>query len=258
MAFRGGGGGGGGRGGRRGKNRPSPYNMKDGKSVSWGGNKGQQDPQQGGEILPLLPNPVVVEGAEQTGVTSSEPHTEGDNSTAAPPPPPTSKKFTNKARLFFGNLPRDFTEEELRNMLAVHGEIQEIYHNRDKNFAFARMVRLWLFLVSMTSLALFLQAYRSDAEKVIAHYNGLTVRSRDIKVRFAASSASVKVSNINPTVSNELLAEAFSQFGDVEEAVIATDDRGKPLGYGIVDFARKGQAMSAIQQCRNDPFLITK
>jgi hypothetical protein len=44
----------------------------------------------------------------------------------------------------------------------------------------------------------------------------------------------------------------------VEEAVVATDDRGKPLGYGIVDFARKGQAMSAIQQCRKEPFLLTK
>lgn len=102
------------------------------------------------------------------------------------------------------------------------------------------------------------QAYRAEAEKVIAHHNGQTIRNRDIKVRFAASSASVKVSNLNPTVSNELLAEAFSQFGEVEEASVATDDRGKPLGYGIVDFARKGQAMSAIQQCRNDPFLLTK
>ena len=102
------------------------------------------------------------------------------------------------------------------------------------------------------------QAYRSEAEKVIAHYNGQTIRKRDIKVKYAASSASVKVSNINPTVSNELLAEAFSQFGDVEEAVVAMDDRGKHLGYGVVDFARKGQAMSAIQQCRNDPFLLTK
>lgn len=115
-----------------------------------------------------------------------------------PPPPP--KKFTNRARLFFGNLPRDFTEDELKEILSTHGEVYEIYHNKDKNFAFARM------------------AYRSEAEKVIAHHNGQTIRNRDIKVRFAASSASIKVSNLNPTVSNELLAEAFSQFGDVEEA----------------------------------------
>ena len=68
----------------------------------------------------------------------------------------------------------------------------------------------------------------------------------------------MKVANLNPTVSNELLAEAFAYFGDVEEAIVATDDRGKPLGYGVVDFARKGQAVSAIQQCRNEPFLLTK
>ena len=66
------------------------------------------------------------------------------------------------------------------------------------------------------------------------------------------------MSNLNPTISNELLAAAFSHFGDVEEAFIATDDRGKSLGYGVVDFARKGQAMSAIQQCRKEPFLLTK
>ena len=77
-------------------------------------------------------------------------------------------------------------------------------------------------------------------------------------MRFAASSCSVKVSNLNPTVSNELLAQAFTAFGEVEEAIVATDDRGKPLGYGIVDFARKGQAQAAIQQCRNEPFLLTK
>ena len=64
-------------------------------------------------------------------------------------PPLAMKKFTNKARLFFGNLPRDFTEDELRNMLTAHGEVQEIYHNKEKNFAFARMVSL--FLVTMTS-----------------------------------------------------------------------------------------------------------
>ena len=90
------------------------------------------------------------------------------------------------------------------------------------------------------------------------NHNGQRIRTRDIKVRFAASSSSVKVSNLNPYVSNELLAEAFSHFGDVEEAFIATDDRGKPLGYGVVDFARKGQAMSAIQQCKKEPFLLTQ
>ena len=52
--------------------------------------------------------------------------------------------------------------------------------------------------------------------------------------------------------------EAFSQFGEVEEAVVVTDDRGKSKGYGIVDFARKQGAVNAISRCRNSPYLITK
>ena len=84
------------------------------------------------------------------------------------------------------------------------------------------------------------------------------IKGRDIKVRFAASNCSVKVSNLSPMVSNELLEEAFSVFGEVESAVVVTDERGKSLGYGIVDFARKGNANSAIQRCRNGQFLLTK
>ena len=84
------------------------------------------------------------------------------------------------------------------------------------------------------------------------------IRTRDIKVRFAASSCSVKVSNLSPTVSNELLEEAFSTFGEVESAIVVTDERGKSLGYGTVDFARKASATSAIQRCRTGQFLLTK
>lgn len=88
--------------------------------------------------------------------------------------------------------------------------------------------------------------------------HGKDINGRDIKVRFAASSCSVKVSNLHPLVSNELLEEAFSVFGEVESAVVVTDERGKSLGYGIVDFARKGQAQTAIQRCKNENFLLTK
>lgn len=102
------------------------------------------------------------------------------------------------------------------------------------------------------------QAYRSEAEKAIGATHGKLIKGRDIKVRFAASSCSVKVSNLHPLVSNEFLAEAFSHFGEVESAVVVTDERGKSLGYGIVDFARKAHAISAIQRCKNEHFLLTK
>ncbi len=50
------------------------------------------------------------------------------------------KKFSNKARLFVGNLPRDFSEEELRKLFEPHGEVQEVYVHKEKSFGFVRMV----------------------------------------------------------------------------------------------------------------------
>lgn len=139
MSFRGGGGGqgAGGRGRGRAKNRPTPYGIgKDGKGPSWrdrgGNNRGQEEgPEQREFQVPPADSSLDMSGE------GPQAPTQGEELTRPPPPP---KKFTNKARLFFGNLPRDFTEEELKTILAAHGEVQEIYHNKEKNFAFARMV----------------------------------------------------------------------------------------------------------------------
>ena len=81
---------------------------------------------------------------------------------------------------------------------------------------------------------------------------------RQIHVRFACSTSSVKVSNLSLYVSNELLEEAFAMFGPVERAVVCTDERGRSLGYGIVDFYRKSHAQQAISRCRDDFFVLTR
>lgn len=163
-----------------------------------------------------------------------------DGQASGLPDPKKERKFSNRARLFVGNLPRDFSQEELKAMFEKFGEVQEVFIQKEKNFGFVRM------------------AFRSDAERAIASLNGEMIRGREVKVRFAASSCSVKVANINPLVSNELLEDAFSQFGEVESAMVVTDERGKSLGYGIVDFNRKSQAIAAIQRCKAGHYLLTK
>ncbi len=50
------------------------------------------------------------------------------------------KKFSNKARLFIANLPRDTREEELKELFSPYGEVQEVFVQKEKNFAFCRMV----------------------------------------------------------------------------------------------------------------------
>ena len=58
------------------------------------------------------------------------------------------------------------------------------------------------------------------------------------------------------TCSNELLVQAFSIFGNVERAIVIVDDRGKPTGDGIVEFARKPGAVSALKRVCEGVFLL--
>lgn len=51
------------------------------------------------------------------------------------------KKFSNKSRLFVGNLPRDFSGEELKKLFEEFGEVQEVYLQKEKNYGFVRLVR---------------------------------------------------------------------------------------------------------------------
>jgi proline- and glutamine-rich splicing factor len=60
-----------------------------------------------------------------------------------------------------------------------------------------------------------LQDYRANAEKVKRELDGQMRKGRALKVRFAPHSAAVKVKNLTPWVSNELLEKAFSVFGEV-------------------------------------------
>jgi hypothetical protein len=63
--------------------------------------------------------------------------------------------------------------------------------------------------------ALSFQDYRANAEKAKRELDGQMRKGRALKVRFAPHSAAVKVKNLTPWVSNELLEKAFSVFGEV-------------------------------------------
>lgn len=83
------------------------------------------------------------------------------------------------------------------------------------------------------------------------------MKGRPLRVRFATHSAALCVRNLSPYVSNELLEEAFSQFGVVERAVVVVDDRGRSVGKGIVEFATKPAARKALDRCNDGVFLLS-
>lgn len=53
---------------------------------------------------------------------------------------PGEKTFTQRSRLFIGNLPLDTTEEEVKNMFAKYGTISEAFISGDRGFGFIRLV----------------------------------------------------------------------------------------------------------------------
>lgn len=54
---------------------------------------------------------------------------------------PGEKTFTQRSRLFVGNLPTDIPEEEFKNMFAKYGNVNEVFINRDRGFGLIRLVR---------------------------------------------------------------------------------------------------------------------
>ncbi|XP_011607145.1 splicing factor, proline- and glutamine-rich isoform X2 [Takifugu rubripes] len=152
---------------------------------------------------------------------------------------PGEKRYTQRCRLFIGNLPNDITEEAFKKLFAKYGEPSEVFINKGKGFGFIRLES------------------RALAEIAKAELDDTPMKGRPLRVRFATHSAALSVKNLSPFVSNELLEEAFSQFGMVERAVVIVDDRGRSTGKGIVEFASKPAARKALDRCSEGVFLLT-
>jgi proline- and glutamine-rich splicing factor len=78
-----------------------------------------------------------------------------------------------------------------------------------------------------------------------------------LKVRFAPHSSIIKVKNLTPWISNELLSHAFGVFGEIERAVVIVDERGKSTGEGIVEYSRKPSAQMALRKCTEGCYFLT-
>lgn len=151
----------------------------------------------------------------------------------------TEKKFSGRARIYIGNFSNDLSEEHLKELVSAQGEVGELFFNREKNFAFVRM------------------GTRFEAEKVKRELDGLMKHGRALKVRFSPHQAAVKVSNLGPWVSNELLHKSFSIFGEIERCLVFVDERGRSKGEGIVEFEKKPSALECVKRCGDGCFFLT-
>ncbi|XP_054646600.1 paraspeckle component 1 isoform X2 [Dunckerocampus dactyliophorus] len=152
---------------------------------------------------------------------------------------PGEKTFTQRCRLFVANIPLDIPDEEFVGMFSKYGNTAEVFINRERGFGFIRLET------------------RTLAEIAKAELDGTILNNRPIRIRFATHGAALTVRNLLPVVTNELLEQAFSQFGPVERSVVVTDDRGRPTGKGIVEFANKVAARKALECCTEGALLLT-
>ena len=153
--------------------------------------------------------------------------------------PKEKKKFTGRCRLFVGNITPDTTEEEFKDLFKPFGEINECFVNGSKGFGFIRL------------------DFRHNAEAAKSALDGQERKGRHLRVRFANHGAAIRVKNLSISVTNELLEQAFSQFGEIERAIVVADERGRSVGEGIVEFARKPGAQAALKRCQDGILLLT-
>ena len=100
------------------------------------------------------------------------------------------------------------------------------------------------------------QDTRANAEAAKAAIDGTPMKGRTLRCRFATHGAALKVLHLSPHVSNEVLEEAFANFGELERAVVIVDDRGKSTSEGIVEFARKPGYNAAMKRLNEGVFLL--
>ena len=75
-------------------------------------------------------------------------------------------------------------------------------------------------------------------------------------MRHTPHPSAIRVKHLHQFVSNELLYEAFSQFGEIERAVVEIDERGKVVGEGLVEFRKKRSATEALKRVNDNVFLL--
>lgn len=148
------------------------------------------------------------------------------------------KKFSGKCRLYIGNLPQKVTEEVITNLFKKYGEVDDIFVNNPRNFAFLKL------------------DYYVNALKAKTELNNYNLNGKNLIVRWAHP-ASILVQNLSSHVSDELLHLAFSIFGEVEHCGVVVDNFGKPTGKAVVCFAKKGSALLAKKKCAENSFFLT-
>ncbi|KAK7684749.1 hypothetical protein QCA50_011991 [Cerrena zonata] len=157
------------------------------------------------------------------------------------------REVSNKI-LYVGGLHKSVTEDILRDLFSVAGNIESIKILNDKNrpgFNYA-----------------FIEFENTQSADMALHtLNGRIINNSEIKINWAFQSSSINSNNtidepifnlfvgdLSPEVDDESLGRAFSKFPSLKQAHVMWDmQTARSRGYGFVTFTQQNDAELALQ-----------
>ncbi|KAJ6708393.1 POLYADENYLATE-BINDING PROTEIN 7 [Salix viminalis] len=90
---------------------------------------------------------------------------------------------------------------------------------------------------------------KESSNDAIQKVNGTIVEGKEMSERFQANSGAIYtnlyVKNLDSEVTEEILREKFSQFGEITSLLISKDENGVSKGFGFVNFEHSNDAKRA-------------
>uniref|UniRef100_A0A0D9XHU6 RRM domain-containing protein n=1 Tax=Leersia perrieri TaxID=77586 RepID=A0A0D9XHU6_9ORYZ len=147
------------------------------------------------------------------------------------------------SEVFIGGLPRDTTEEDIRELCESLGEINEVRLMKDKetkeNKGFA--------FVTFTAKD---AAQRAIEELHDKEHKGRTLRCSLSQAKhrlFVGNVKTIYVKNLPENASKEKIKEIFEKHGEVTKVVLPPAKAGHKRDFGFVHFAERSSALKAIK-----------
>uniref|UniRef100_A0A0E0B7K0 RRM domain-containing protein n=1 Tax=Oryza glumipatula TaxID=40148 RepID=A0A0E0B7K0_9ORYZ len=147
------------------------------------------------------------------------------------------------SEVFIGGLPRDTTEEDLRELCDSFGEIYEVRLMKDKetkeNKGFA--------FVNFTAKD---AAQRAIEELHDKEHKGRTLRCSLSQAKhrlFVGNVKTIYVKNLPENASKEKIKEIFEKHGEVTKVVLPPAKDGHKRDFGFVHFAERSSALKAVK-----------
>uniref|UniRef100_A0A0E0MEC4 RRM domain-containing protein n=1 Tax=Oryza punctata TaxID=4537 RepID=A0A0E0MEC4_ORYPU len=160
------------------------------------------------------------------------------------------------SEVFIGGLPRDTTEEDLRELCDSFGEIYEVRLMKDKEtkenkgFAFVNFT-------AKDSAQRAIEELHDKEHKVlpcsslgVAIEEGRTLRCSLSQAKhrlFVGNVKTIYVKNLPENASKEKIKEIFEKHGEVTKVVLPPAKDGHKRDFGFVHFAERSSALKAVK-----------